>query len=241
MLKAYLSTWELAKNIVFRNNKNITAIMNWILGLPQKSLSAHQVRKLTNQLQSHDLQVNLAAIDELEKMSTSCPQYHWLIMESLTNFVRNCTSYSYPEAVINNSLLPHNTVITAVMTVIGRRDTSQEPENQHLDLSYADLSGLNLQELNLQRLNLYQANLSGANLAGTDLQESILTAANLSDSNLKFANLQGVILSAANLKGANLYGANLHRANLYLARLQGAVLDAANVQGANFREAKFSN
>ncbi|ULP74259.1 Secreted effector protein PipB2 [Nodularia sphaerocarpa UHCC 0038] len=174
----------------------------------------------------------LAVIYDLEEFSQNYPQYHWEVMELLTNFVQN------QAAQINRSpTIPPD--IQVALTVIGRRDTNQDESEEQLDLSHTDMRGANLNQANLEQTNLYQVNLSEANLCGANLSGAILTAANLSGANLCGANLCGAILSAANLSGANLVGANLQQANLYLANLQEASLTDAILKGANLREANF--
>ncbi|MBD2420410.1 pentapeptide repeat-containing protein [Anabaena cylindrica FACHB-243] len=195
--------------------------------------------KVVAQLENNSIATSLDAINDLEHLAGVNPQYHWIIMDMLTNFVRNKAASISPEEVTNNSAENARKVIQAAITVIGRRDTKYDPENEQIDLSYTDLRGVNLQGANLEQTNLYQANLSEANLAGANLEGAILSAANLSGANLNFANLSQAILSAANLRGANLSSANLHRANLYLASLQDAILNDAILDEANLREVQF--
>lgn len=160
----------------------------------------------------------LAAIYDLEQFAHNYPQHHWKIMEILANFVRNNTPDISQEQYKNQQSFTTCTDIQLALTVIARRDTHKDPENEQLDLSHTDLRGANLNEANLEQANLYQVNLSGANLAG--------------------ANFSGAILSAANLSGANLAGTRLCSANLYLANLCDANLHDAILEGANLREAK---
>ncbi|WP_228020483.1 pentapeptide repeat-containing protein [Sphaerospermopsis sp. LEGE 08334] len=171
--------------------------------------------KLLQRLENNAIETSLSAINELELLAQENPQFHWIIMDMLTNFVRNKAANLPPEEVISDSLVDKRILIESAMIVIGKRDVKQDPENEQIDLSYTDLRGLNLQGINLAHTNLYQVNLSQANLVG--------------------ANLEGAILT-----GANLTGANLHRANLYLASLKDAILSDAILEGANLREAKFT-
>jgi uncharacterized protein YjbI with pentapeptide repeats len=198
-----------------------------------------QLMKFINQLDNNSIETSLSAIHDLEQLAKVNPQYHWLIMDMLTNFVRNESANLSPNRAINNSIHTRK-LVQAAMTVIINRDPKKDPENEQIDLSYTDLRGLNLQGANLAQTNLYQANLSQTNLAGANLSGAILSAANLTGANLNFANLTGTILSAANLASANLTAANLHRANLYLASLKDAILHDAILEGANLREAKFT-
>ncbi|MFM2060799.1 MAG: hypothetical protein RLZZ507_469 [Cyanobacteriota bacterium] len=225
----------------------VRKIIHWMLAI-QENVKNNQgdksnrdyLMKVLQRLDNNSIETSLSAIHDLEHLVEDNPQYHWIIMDMLTNFVRKKAANSYPEEAMSNSSVNTRKVIQAAISVIGRRDTKKDPENEQIDLSYTDLSRLNLQGANLEQTNLYQANLSQANLAGANLSGAILSAANLTGANLNFANLSGAILSAANLAGANLTGAKLHRANLYLASLEDAILNDANLDGANLREAKFN-
>jgi Pentapeptide repeats (8 copies) len=245
--KIFNATYELAQKSLLVNKMSVTKIIRWILALQKKLQHTqhnhphqHDLMKVIKRLENNSIETSLAAINDLERLVETNPQYHWIIMDMLTHFVRNHASNISPEEVINNSSENTRIVVQAAITVISRRDTKKDPENEQIDLSYTDLRGINLQGVNLKQTNLYQANLSEANLAGANLEGAILSAANLSGANLNLANLRGAILSAANLKGANLSGANLHRANLYLANVQNAVLNDTIFDGANLREAKFN-
>ncbi|MBK1988760.1 pentapeptide repeat-containing protein [Sphaerospermopsis aphanizomenoides BCCUSP55] len=247
MLKIIPLTYEYAKKNIFINQILAIKIIHWILenaktvkhNLHNNSYQYH-LMKVIKGLENNSIEISLSAIQDLERLAEVNPQYHWIIMDMLMNFVRNKAGNLSSQEVINNSTANTRIVIQAAITVIARRDANQDPENEQIDLSYTDLRGVNLQGANLEQTNLYQVNLSQANLSGANLSGAILSAANLSGANLNCANLSGAILSAANLSSANLSGANLRRANLYLASLQDAILNDAILDGANLREAKLN-
>jgi uncharacterized protein YjbI with pentapeptide repeats len=217
--------------IVF-NRKKVKKVSHWALNQRLKIAIEHLM------VQNHPTIDNtLSIIYDLEELAHDAPQHHWKIMKTLTTFVRNHT-LDAPQQKINSTTI--STVIQAALTVIGRRNTNLDPENEQLDLSHTDMRGVNLHKANLELTNLYQVNFSGANLSDANLSGVILSAANLSGSNLSGTNLSGAILSAANLSGANLSGANLSMANLYLANLHEAILSDVILNGANLRDAKLS-
>ncbi len=185
-------------------------------------------------------ETSLTAIYDLEQIAHDYSQCHWTIIEHLTMFVRNNARNLSLEEVKNNPSPKIRPDIQAALTVIARRDSKKDPENEQLDLSHTDMRGANLCGANLEKANLYQSNLSQADMSGANLDGAILTAVNLKGANLEGTNLQGTILTAANLDGANLSHANLYRANLYLATLYGASVNHTIFNGANLREAKFS-
>jgi hypothetical protein len=213
-------------------------LVNWVSKQTYSpKLVKEQLVIAIQNLGNEDIEISLAAIDTLERISQNYPQYHWEIINNLSVFVRNNTSFLSKVKIESEPLSKISADIQAALSVIGRRDATKDPESQQLDLSYTDIRGVNLYNANLQGVNLYQANLSGANLVDANLQESILGAANLSEANLSGANLSRAILNAANLRAANLTGANLTEANLFLANLCGANLDRANLAGTNLRDA----
>ncbi|MFK0735501.1 MAG: pentapeptide repeat-containing protein [Gloeotrichia echinulata IR180] len=255
LFKIILEMWRVIMNgyqngkILLPRNKNY--LPNIDLGIitsrrkikKTKFPSPKQRLKIAfEQLDNHqNLETSLTAIDDLEQIALEYPQFHWIIMDNLTMFVRNHAPYQPQTELKPNTSLGICQDIQAALTVIARRDINQDPENEQLDLSHTDMSGVNLSGANLEKANLYQSNLSGAELCGANLSGVILTAANLKGANLSGANLHGTILSAANLSDANLSDANLYQANLYLATLYGAILDNTIFSGANLRESKFSD
>ncbi|MEH2372090.1 pentapeptide repeat-containing protein [Nostoc sp.] len=233
------------KNISPTNNSQLSKICLRIYAFQEKVNQIQQspkqrLRIASELLGNKTIETSLAVINDLEQIAHNHPQYHWIIIDILTTFVRENALYTPQEEVTSNLRAKVRVDIQAALTVIARRDANKDPENEQLDLSHTDMRGANLNGANLEQTNLYQVNLAGANLREANLAGAILSAANLQGANLYLANLEGAILSAANLSGANLSGANLHRASLYLAGLHGAILNDAILDGANFRETKFS-
>jgi len=203
------------------------------------------------------------AIYALERVAQDFPQEHWTIMQIITAFVREnaplCEEQQqteddsppiyYPEKrgsedftdkldLNYNGILPKlRTDIQVALTVIGRRNSQPEQENQKLDLRNIDIRGADLLEANLSGADLRGADLSGADLRGVDLSGADLESAKLSRSILYEANLFKANLREANLCLANLNRANLCSVNLRSANLSGASLRAANLQGANLYKA----
>lgn len=237
---------HLMKNILSKTYIGLSKIFLWIpvsqekIKQNQHQLLKRRLRRASEQLENNTIEISLAVINDLEQIAHSHPQYHWIIVDILTTFVRKNAPYIPQKKVTSNLSTKIRVDIQAALTVIAKRDANKDPVNGQLDLSFTDMRGANLKGANLQQTNLYQANLAGANLYQANLAGAILSAANLEGANLYLANLEGAILSAANLERANLSEANLHRASLYLASLRGAILNNAIFDGANLRETKFS-
>jgi uncharacterized protein YjbI with pentapeptide repeats len=203
--------------------------------------------KAIEQLGSEKIEIRLGAIYTLERIAKYSSKDHWTIMEILTAFVRenaplNQENQKNEKSLIillniyNNYEIKQNknipTDIQAALTVIARRDSTKEEENQKLKLSNINIAKANLKEANLQGAYLYNANLQEANLKEANLKE-----ANLMEANLMEANLERVNLYNANLYNANLYNANLYNANLCDANILGANLQKANLMETNFKGA----
>lgn len=246
MLTVITNAFHVMINILPTNDKQLSKIFLKIYDFPEQikqiphSSPKQRLKIAIEQLGNHTIETSVAIINDLEQIAHNHPQYHWIIMEILTSFIRKNTSDTPQKQLISNPGAKIRRDIQAALTVIARRDVNQDPENEQLDLSHTDIRGANLNQANLEQINFYQANLAGANLKEANLEGAILSAANLERANLYSANLKGAILSASNLQWANLQKANLYRASLYLAKLHGVILNDATLDGANFREAKFS-
>ncbi|RCJ36987.1 hypothetical protein A6770_15295 [Nostoc minutum NIES-26] len=202
--------------------------------------------KAIEQLGSDKIEVRLGAIYTLERIAKDSPKDHWTIMEILTAFVRE----NAPLKAENTKPLIHNwlndktaeaqqnpkicTDIQAALTVIGRREFENDPENQRLDLRNIDIKGANLFQANLQKAIFTGSNLQMADLNEAKLQESDLHGAYLVDASLRVAQLQGAKLNRANLQRADLGGAYLQKAFLCGANLQWTSFYKTNLQGTEF-------
>jgi uncharacterized protein YjbI with pentapeptide repeats len=280
------------KNAIAAEKSNEISIQNSRVN--QDKLVVERLMAAINQLGHETTESRTAAIYVLERIAQNFPEEHWTIMEILTAFVReNAPIQTEEERKIKERLQPiylgrykngerrpqkeepNNTEvlpkirrdIQAALTVIGRRNSLVEDQNQKLNLRNIDIRRAELLEANLERADLRGSNLSGANLRGSDLGEanfdgaqlagcilyaaklekaslnranicwSNLNQANLSGANLRGANLLGASLRAANLCGANLYKANLQQTTLRVANLSGAKLFLANLQWAKLGKA----
>ncbi|MBW4559162.1 MAG: pentapeptide repeat-containing protein [Trichormus sp. ATA11-4-KO1] len=265
------------KNALAAEKSNEISIQN--SQLTQDKLIVERFMGAITQLGHEKIETRTGAIYILERVAQEFPKEHWTIMEILTAFVRENAptqtedeqqrrEYSQPiylgrhksgarrtqklELNTRETLPKIRRDIQAALTVIGRRNSLLEAENQKLDLrntdiQRADLLGANLERADLRGANLCGAdlrgsylcgaNLDGAKLAGSILYEANLLKANLNRAtlcwaNMNRANLQGANLRGANLLGASLRAANLCGANLYKANLQQATLKVANLSGA---------
>jgi hypothetical protein len=241
-------------------NKSAEAALENAKAAQDKQIT-ERFTKAVEQLASQEIAVRLGGIYALERIAKDSKKDHWTIMEVLTAFVREPPPLkaALEEEKPLLELPPYiqkakddkqpqklRIDIQAALTVIGRRDTAKDLENQKLDLRNTDIAGANLSKANLQGANFYQANLQGANLHGVNLEGAKLDEANLQWAKLCNAKLQKARLPRANLGHASLNWAELQGAILNWAELQGTILDYARLEMAylcyvNLQEARLSN
>lgn len=228
-------------------NKSAEAALRNAEAAQDKQIT-ERFEKAIEQLGNEKIETRLGAIYTLERIAKDSKDDHWTIMEVLTAFVRenaplndffekntentdsliivNTWNYQKPKEI--EEKLNLQTDIQAALTVIGRRKSENDLENQRLDLGNIDIRGANLIEANLKKVDLWEANLQGAILRGAKLQGAIFWGAKLQGADLSEADLQGAILWGAKLQGINLRGVNL----------QGAIFLGADLQETNLWEAK---
>ena len=185
-----------------------------------------------------NMAIRLGGIYALERLAKDSEKDHGPIMEVLTAYVREKAPKRGKYAEEAAPRPP--TDIQAILTVIGRRETTGENRGtDRLDLGNTRLPRANLGGAVLRGANLHGANLTVAYLNGADLRGAILHEANLSGALLAGADLRGASLAGADLRGASLHEANLDGASLDARIFGGAKnLTAAQVQSAkNWREA----
>ena len=130
--------------------------------------------------------IRLSGIYALERLAQDSEKDHRPIMEVLTAYVRE--NAPKQGKYVEEAALKPTTDIKAILTVIGRRETTEiKRPNDFLDLSHTHLAGVNLELANLSGLNLFGANLTGAMLFGANLNVTVLGMADLTDANLSGA------------------------------------------------------
>jgi len=150
------------------------------LALAQRGQISERFSRAVDQITSAFLSVRLGGIYSLERTAREDRDYHWPIMELLTNYVRG-------HVPINARPPTPATDIQACLTVIGRRSVyNRDAEYGPIDLHDTHLQGADSRRAYLQWANLSEANLSEANLSGADLDET-----NLNDATLFSADLSG--------------------------------------------------
>lgn len=198
-------------------------------------------------LASDKMEIRLGGIYALERIGQDSPTEYWMTIEVLTAFVRERST----QATETMPILPGidapkgsrklnsrriATDIQAVMTILSRRDASQDRHDQSIGLRESNLRAANLNGVELWGADLWRVNLREAQLWQAKLAGAFLGRANLSDASLWEADLHGAYLWKANFEGANLTEANLEQANLEGANLKDANLKDANLINADLRK-----
>lgn len=250
------------KNAIAAEKSNEINIQN--SQLSEDKLIVERFMGAITQLGHEKIETRTGAIYILERVAQDSPKEHWTIMEILTAFVREnapiqieqeSQTSEYLQSIYGRKYKPGSRNIQtrqsqvgevlpkirrdiqAALTVIGRRNSLLEGENQKLDLRNTDIRRADLLGANLARVDLRGSNLCGANLRGCCLSQSNLDKAKLTGAILYAANLEKANLNCTNLCWANMNQANLTGANLRAANLLGASLRAANLSGANLYKA----
>lgn len=224
----------------------------------ENRLITERFTRSIEQLGNKEETIRIGGIYALERIANDSPRDGWTIMEVLSSFIRGKQNIKGQDLTATVPII--RTDAQAALTVIKRRKTELEDDNQYLDLSLTNLCEANIMAANLNRVklnnsilvkaDLSQANLNFANLSNANLSEANLTAVKLAGANLIQANLSNTNLSAADLNEANLNKANLSDAildgakltntSLGNANLNGAILIGANLRGATLSKANLS-
>jgi hypothetical protein len=198
-----------------------------------------------------DRAVRLGAIYALERMAERTPDQHWLVIETLTAYLREWSERKRAADQLrddaegprprgsggerqNDERAPVD--LQAIFTIVGRRTIAHEDRGRTVSLDGAYLVEACPDPAPNRRLK--GASLMAADLRGIDLEGADLTEASLIGANLREATLEGAGLRKAKLHEANLDAAELMRADLREAVLEGASLIAADLEGANLKDAE---
>jgi hypothetical protein len=189
IVKTFISAFGIIATI----SGGIVLYLNYLNA--QERLISERFSKAIEQLGSQEEAVRLGGIYALERIATDSPQDHWKIMEVLTSYIRQQSPL--PEKRTEEELKKLQRVsihVQAALTVIGRRNSKQDPREKFLDLS----------STNLYRADLKKVNLRQAYLLGAYLKQAYLENADLEGVSIEYASLQEAYLGGANLRRIHL-------------------------------------
>jgi uncharacterized protein YjbI with pentapeptide repeats len=147
--------------------------------------------------------VRLGGIYSLERIAKDSPKdYHWIIMELITAFVREnapfpfcCNLEQLAEAKKAFSK-PVEKDIQAILTVLGRRG-NRDFEPFSLNLTNTCLSCANLRDADLAGVNFCYTDLRASNFRNANLTRALFSYANLEDTMFLYADLDQADFSIA--------------------------------------------
>ncbi|MFI6960023.1 pentapeptide repeat-containing protein [Nocardia sp. NPDC050408] len=206
------------------------------LGLSQQTAVTDRFRLAAEQLASDKVDVRLSGIYLLERLAKDSPVDHATVFAVLAAFVRTHAAMSGCQTPLDG--MPVDT--QAALTVIGRRDITNEPIPARPNLHRTCLEGADLDKAKLNNVDLISANLGDAYLGDANLEGALLAGARLTLANLYRADLTGAHLVGANLAGANLTDANLTDANLDGVDLTGVDLTGADLRGVHLDSIRYN-
>jgi Pentapeptide repeats (8 copies) len=238
----------------------VTAYAAWQnFKVAEEKQVADKFSKAIDQLGSHGddkIYIRLGGIYTLEQIAHNSKEYHWTIMEILSDFIREKRPIKYQldsngEPVnlddSSNSKVPID--VCAAFTALGRRNVGQD-QGKKINLHRVDLAGMILsdtQDFDLSNINFAHSNMSfnhfaktnftGANLNGCYLKHTSFCGANMSKAGLG-ANFNKTMLIETDFSNSVFFGATFHEADVHSAIFKGAVLSNKNFpRGCDFSQA----
>jgi Uncharacterized low-complexity proteins len=182
--------------------------------------------RAVDQLGNEKLEIRLGGIYALERIANESDKDYWQIMEILTAYVRNNSSFEVARK--------KNVAALAMDIQVEESTKSKAPKSRKMPI---DIQAI-LNVIKRRKYSYLIGRPTLLNLNNTDLQMADLGKANLEMFFIQNANLKLAFLVGANLKRAILGGTNLQLALLLRADFQGAKLDGADLTGANLEGAK---
>lgn len=185
-----------------------------------------------------NVEIRIGGVYALERIAYDSPRDHWPIMNVLSNYVRvnppiSSQTKSSPE-------------IETILTVIGRRDTKQDPPGDRIDLTGSHFFGPSVNDANLIECILLNANLTDVDFSGSKLNDADFDGATLNQVDLSGTDLSGASFNGAkldqetNLKDATLSETDLENAVFGNVIIEHTDFSNANLKGTDIGGADFS-
>jgi uncharacterized protein YjbI with pentapeptide repeats len=217
-----------------------TAWGNFVVS--EKKQIVESFAKAVEQLGSDELHARVGAIFVLEQIAQTSPEYHWIVIEVLTSYIRDVS-------------LKGNSIFNPVklQDKIKKRDSDNNEEKHFTETGSREVTESIDEEIQKSFEKLVISVTIDVQSALTvigrrnskydpqdrviDLRRCDITGANIKNANLRYANLIGATISYAHLENANLSGAKLQCADLIGAHLNGANLNKSNLRDAVLKDA----
>jgi hypothetical protein len=189
--------------------------------ITQEQIITDRFSKAVEQLGSEQLAVRVGAIYSLKRIAKDSIRDHWTVMEVLAFFIQDrCPLRNGDEISQKTDAFKD---VQAAVIVLGRRTSSQDPEDNHLELTYIDLRRVSFEQGDFRNTVFLRSNLTGirfykAKLEKSNFWQANLTRVKLLKANLSQADLVETNFYEADLRECNLSGANINKANFTKAR-----------------------
>lgn len=243
-----------------------TAWRNFVIS--EKKQIVESFAKAVEQLGNEELHTRVGAIFVLEQIAQGSPEYHWIVIEVLTSYIRDLSikeeSTSKPEIKENFSA---RNDIEKEKFFLGEKihkrlqEIREEPaisvtidiqaaltvicrrniKHDPQDKKVIDLRFCDIRGANIKNAKLRYANLTGAKISRIQLENADLSSARLRSADLTEANLNGANLNESDFSDATLTEANFEDCSLKKAIFSGPDLRGVNFKNANLEEAIFNN
>jgi hypothetical protein len=211
----------------------------WNIILSRRQLATSQEQNITDrfskaveQLGHEKASVRIGGIYALARIAHDSSKDHWMIMEVLTAFVRDRRGLG--GAGFSTQPKRFDKDVQSAASVIGRRNTSQDPDDAVLYMSYNDLRGVVFSETDYRYARFHGSDLREANFNRCKLQSTTFWKSNLGESRFRDADLSDADLVEADLRGADFQNCILQGADIQKANLEGVKgLTVEQVHSAN--------
>lgn len=181
-----------------------------LIAIEEKQITERFTRAIEQLGNKDSSAIRLGAIYSLERIGGDSARDHWVVMEILAAYIRDKAALQKHENKIENI----SEEIQAALTVIKRRDVSQDPQNSTLDLSRTYLRKANLRGEKIEsksfwknsskNSNLFNIDFTNANLSEADFSRATLINLNFRDADLSSANFSEAMIEKTDFSSANL-------------------------------------
>ena len=226
------------------------------LEITERGHFTERFTKAIEQLGSAQSAIQLGGVYALEKLAKDNPTYHNTIFETLCAFVRNRVTFDgEKEKKIraakgkddndgeNEGGTPsQDSVVTAIISVIGRRNQEPHEYEYLINLQKVDLRNIIFSQIYQGRSyfaysSFERSMLEETSFASVELERASFGNAWLGKANFTKAHLLGVHFRQACLEKASFASAMVENANFWNVQAEGASFWKAHLQYANFGDA----
>ena len=210
------------------------------LEITEKGHFTERFTKAVDQLGSSQKAVQIGGIYALEKLAQERIEYHNTIFEILCAFVQEYFSVKNTETDSSE----YNTVVLAIIKVIGRRTRPEDEYDGLIDLSNTVLKDVNFSQqhqIDLSTSNFNNSQLKGVTFSKVNFARSHLLNTQLDNVNFYISNLEGATLTQTKLDHTVIENSILERAAFYHATVSNSRFSDVKMTKLRFRALKMED